>query len=174
MSLAKTAKTQHPISQVGSLLLFFVYVLLMLPVLITSAGAYHASVDGKSVNDNLYTGVGYLTTTFRQYDRGDSIKLCSYAGGQALCFTETIEESSYHTYLYLLNGELKELFTMEGYTPDPGMGTTIADLAAFTIEQPQDDYLLITMEDQHAQSSTLLLHLGVSEIGEGKRTEVAE
>lgn len=160
---------KHSISSFSSLLLFFVFVLFLLPVLILSAGVYQSSVDGKQLNDNLYTASTYLTTKFRQHDGAEGeISQTELEGVPALCFTDEISGQTFYTYLYLLEGELKELFTMEDSAAALRMGTTIAELSSFSVEEPGRDMFHITLVDENGQKSEILLHVGSSMEGGGK------
>ena len=157
----KTEKKPHAISAFSSMLLFFVFLLFLLPVLILAAGAYQSSVEGKDINDNLYTASTYLTTKFRQYDGEEgALSLTPFGDGPALCFTSHTGEKTYLTYLYLQEGALRELYTMEGLHPSPQMGMEIAELSGFSIEEPQPEFFLFTLEDPKGHSSRLLLHAG--------------
>ena len=157
----RSLKNQHTISSFSSLLLFFVFILFLLPVLILAAGAYQSSVEGKHLCDNLYTASTYLTTKFRQYDGGGcTISESSFGEGAALCFAKDVNGKPYDTYLYLWGSDLKELFTLSGSAPDPSMGTTIAHLSDFTIEKPADGMFVFTLTDENGDTSSLLLHAG--------------
>ena len=160
---------QHSISSFSSLLLFFVFVLFLLPVLILSAGVYQASVSGKRVNDNLYTASTYLTTKFRQHD-GEGMRIYETKVDEtpALCFTDVYGEQTFCTYIYLQDGKLKELFTMEDIPASLQMGTTIAELSAFHVSLPRDDMFHITLVDEDDKKSEILLHAGPSADGEVK------
>ena len=161
--------TQHPIQQLSSLLLFLLFVMFLLPVLILSAGAYRTSVEAENLNSNLYTASNYITTKFHQFDSledGHSrIEITTIGALPALSFTEEIEGTGYRTWLYLLNGELKELFAKDtgeedvALLPDPDMGMRIASLSVFDI-QSEDGTFWFTLEDENHVRSRFCLHAG--------------
>ena len=158
----KPEQGQHAISSFSSLLLFFVFILFLLPVLILAAGAYQSSVEGKDVNDNLYTASTYLVTKFHQYDgEGHSIEKTDFGGYEALCFGTTVEGKAYRTYLYLTGGELKELYSRADSKAAPGMGSSIAHLSSFTIQEQEPGLFLFTLEDPTGRTCRVLLHAGL-------------
>ncbi len=156
--------TQHPIQQLSSLLLFTFFVLFLLPVLILSAGAYKTSVEAENLNNNLYTASNYITTKFRQHDRLtgglSQISLSQIQGYPALSFTDDIEGEQYRTWLYLMDGHLKELYTRDSgqMQPDVSMGMRIADLAVFSFEETTEGLYWFTMEDEQGARSRFCLH----------------
>ena len=158
----KQKQVQHPILSFSSLLLFFVFVLFLLPVLILSAEAYRASVHGQEQNANLYTASNYITAKFRQHDIGENdIFLSELMGIPALCFSDTLNEEAYTTYLYLIDGELKELFTAKDSQAPPSMGTVIASLADFSVTETQDGMFWFSLTDKDGSTSRFALHRGV-------------
>ena len=159
--MSKFKPGQHPILSFSSLLLFFLFVLFLLPVLILSAETYRASVRGQDLNTNLYTASNYITAKFRQHDTGENdIFLSDFMGYQALCFSDSHEGENYTTYLYLMGQELKELFTMEGSIATPDMGTVIADLADFSVSESANGVFWFSLIDCDGVSSRFALHRG--------------
>ncbi|MBR2766312.1 MAG: DUF4860 domain-containing protein [Blautia sp.] len=152
---------RHSILSLASLLLFFMFVLFTLPVLIESAQAYRASVNGQDQNINLYTAENYIITRFRQFDHaGDSVQIRSLGDSQALVFTDMLDGQPYETSLYLLGSEFRELFTQKGSDADIQMGTTLAELAAFDVRQDDSGLIVVELEDLHQNRASFVLHPG--------------
>lgn len=170
--------TQHPIQQLSSLLLFTFFVLFLLPVLIFSAGAYKTSVEAENLNNNLYTASNYITTKFRQHDRqidGQSqISMVRIQDHPALSFVDEIGGARYRTWLYLLDGRLKELYALDSdqNLPDVSMGMTIADLSVFSFEETSDGLYWFTIEDENGVRSRFCLHTSAAE-GDGRTDRTA-
>ena len=151
----------HSVQSASTLLLFFLFILFLLPVLILGAGTYRASVEGLDRNQNLYTASGYITAKFRQYDTPEGrIRLDSLEGIPALSFSENSGEEKVITYLYLTGNELKELFTVEGSAASAQMGTTIASLASFSVEERDHGLYAFHLVDEQGSESRFLLHAG--------------
>ena len=159
---------RQSILSLSSLLLFFMFVLFTLPVLIESAQAYRASVDGQDQNINLYTAENYIITRFRQFDHaGDSVQIRRLGDSQALVFTDMMDGQPYETSLYLLGNEFKELFTQKGSEADIHMGTTLAELTAFDVWQEDSGLILIELEDLRHNRASFVLHPGPASAKEG-------
>ena len=103
--------TGHSVSSLFSLLLFGVFVLFLILMLLFSARIYQQTVKQTDSDSELGTAATYLTTKFRQHDRGDEIFSGSLDDIPALCFRDDIKEKEYITYIYLKNDSLMELFT---------------------------------------------------------------
>ena len=106
--------TGHSVSSLFSLLLFGVFVLFLILMLLFSARIYQQTVKQTDSDSELGTAATYLTTKFRQHDRGDEIFSGSLDDIPALCFRDDIKRKEYITYIYLKNDSLMELFTAKG------------------------------------------------------------
>ena len=154
---------RHSILSLSSLLLFFLFVLLSLPVLIESAQAYRASVEGQDQNNNLYTAENYIITKFRQYDHtGDSVQISELGDGKALVFTDYLGGIPFETSLYLSGTEFKELFTQQGSQAGLGMGTTLAELSGFDLHTLESGLILVELTDLHNKRAAFVLNPGSS------------
>ena len=163
----KQTLPHHSVQAASTLLLFFLFILFLLPVLILGAGTYRVSVEGLDRNHNLYTASGYITAKFRQYDTPNGrIRLESLDGIPALAFSDDSSEEKIITYLYLTGNELKELFTIEGYAASAQMGTTIASLASFSVEERAHSLYAFHLVDEQGGESSFLLHAGLPIISE--------
>ncbi len=154
---------KHSVDSLFSFLLFGLFVLFLLLLLLFSAQLYQSSVRSLDENQNLHTAASYLVTKFHQHDSSDQAFTADYEGLNALCFTDTLDDTPCSTYIYLLDGELKELFTISGSSLSPEAGVTIAELADFALDETEDGYLRIRLEDNEGAVSTLTLHPGTPE-----------
>ena len=152
---------KHTIDSLAALLLFAMYVLFLVFLLLFGAGSYQASVKGLNTNNSLYTAASYITTKFRQHAQPGNSTLTEVQGNTALCFLENIKGKEYSTYIYFDNGYLKELFTASDSQADFSMGTSIAQLDDFCVEQTAEDFFRVTLTDTAGLISSFLLHPGV-------------
>ena len=74
--------------------------------------------------------------------------------------TDIIEGTKYITYIYLQDNNLKELFTAADTSPSPEMGTIIASLNDFRIQETSGHFYQITFQDCQGEQSSLVLHSG--------------
>ena len=148
-----------------SLVIFGVFVLFLLLLLLFSGETYQASMRGLEENQNLRTAASYITTKFHQHDNAESISVVSFQGMPSLCFTDYIEEQPYHTYIYLQEQTLKELFTAAGSSASPDMGTAVAELSSFEVSETSDGFCEISMTDKNGTVSRFFLHPGTPSSG---------
>ena len=153
-------RRRHPIDNLFTIALLGLFLIFLLMMLLFSAQAYRTAVAGTQVNNNLYTASAYITAKFRQHDSSETISIDTLGGSPALCMTDTVNDTPYVTYIYLKDQHLKELFTAAGNTPSAQMGTDIASLNDFQIEQESGNFYRITLEDSDGNRRSLLLHSG--------------
>ncbi|MGI6069640.1 MAG: DUF4860 domain-containing protein [Blautia sp.] len=151
-------RREHPMDSLFSFLLFGIFVLLLLLMILFSAQAYQASMDGLEENSNLRTSMAYLTTKVRQHDEPDALWIGTLEDMDALCFKDVLSGKEYITYIYLDGMELKELFTAASTVPSPSMGTVIVELKAFLPRETADGFWDIYIEDTKGNDGSLLLH----------------
>lgn len=151
-------KNNHTIDSFFSFLLFGLFSFLLLLLLLFSAKVYQTSVKGLDENQNLHTAMTYVTTKIRQHGDSSSVFLEDFEGLDALCLKDEIDNQIYTTYIYLLDEELKELFTTPASNVSPKFGTTIAKLHFYSIEEIEGGFFRLSMEDLDGNHSEMLLH----------------
>jgi hypothetical protein len=151
----------HSVETIFSVLLFGVFILFLLLMIVFSANVYRTAVAGQEENYNLRTAQTYLITKFRQHDEPGNVCIEEFQGFQALSFQENIKDKDYKTYIYLQDGQLKELFTTPDSNASADMGTVIASLKIFDPEEASQDFYRIYMEDDNGASGTVFLHPGL-------------
>lgn len=156
----RSARKDHSVDLLFSIFLFGMYVLFLLLMLLFSARAYQQAVKGTEENYNLRTAMSYLTVKIRQHDNGQDVSLTDFHGTEALCLMDEIEGTEYAAYIYLYDGQLKELFTTAGSTASLSMGTNIASLDSFIIEETPEGFYRISMEDTSGAAASFLIHPG--------------
>ena len=156
----RSEHSRHPIDNLFTIVLLGLFLTFLLLMLLFSAQAYRTAVSGNQENNNLYTASAYITAKFRQHDDAQSISVDTLEGSPAFCMTDTVNCTQYVTYIYLKDQHLKELFTAAGNTPSTQMGTDIASLNDFQIQQEAEGFYRITLEDIDGNKSSLLLHCG--------------
>lgn len=156
----RSARKDHSIDLLFSILLFGIYILFLLLMLLFSAKAYQHAVKGQSENYHLRTAMSYLTVKIRQHDNGKDVFLGELQGTEAICLSDQIEGKEYITYIYLYDGQLKELFTPAQSQVSLSMGTDIASLDSFIIEETPENFYRISMEDHNGAAASFLIHPG--------------
>ena len=155
-----THANRHFADSFFSLVLFGMFVLFLLLLLLFSGETYQAAMRGLEENQNLRTAAAYITTKFHQHDSLENTSVLEFQDMPALCFTDTIEGQEYHTYIYLQDQTLKELFTAADSHASADMGTPIAELLSFEVSEASDGLYEITMTDKNNAVSQFFLHPG--------------
>ena len=150
--------TGHSVSSLFSLLLFGVFVLFLILMLLFSARIYQQTVKQTDSDSELGTAATYLTTKFRQHDRGDEIFSGSLDDIPALCFRNDIKGKEYITYIYLKNDSLMELFTAKGSPASSDAGTVISQLSDFRFSEMENGFYHFSLESTTGIRSEFLLH----------------
>ena len=152
---------KHPIDNIFTVVLLGFFLIFLLLMILFSTQAYRTAVAGNQENNNLYTASAYITAKFRQHDIDQTISTDTVDGSPAFCMTDTVNGQQYITYIYLKDHHLKELFTAAGNTPSAQMGTNIAELNDFQVQQETSGFYRITLKDPDGNTSSLLLHSGL-------------
>ena len=150
--------TGHSVSSLFSLLLFGVFVLFLILMLLFSARIYQQTVKQTDSDSELGTAATYLTTKFRQHDRGDEIFSGSLDDIPVLCFRDDIKGKEYITYIYLKNDSLMELFTAKGSQASSDAGTVISQLSDFRFSEMENGFYRFSLESTAGIRSEFLLH----------------
>ena len=142
--MKKRLITRHPVAELASLLLFGIFVLFLLLMLLFSARIYQQTVKNTNAENTLGTAVSYLTTKFRQHDTVNGIFTGKLDNLSALCFRDTLNDQDYITYIYLDQGNLKELFT--------------SDSSDFQISESRPGFYSFELKDSEGNKETFYLH----------------
>lgn len=148
----------HTVDRLFVLVLFCVFALAVLLVLVLGAQSYGGSVRRAQEGYNGRTALSFFATKVRQYDGAGSVELCRFGGGEALCLRETVEGTSYLTYLYCYDGALRELYCEEGLDLAPEDGTELLPLEELRLEETDRGLLRATCTDE-VGSYSLYLYL---------------
>ena len=70
----------------------------------------------------------------------------------------TLNDQDYITYIYLDQGNLKELFTSDSSSANASAGTTIAQLSDFQIFESRPGFYSFELKDSEGNKETFYLH----------------
>ena len=73
-------------------------------------------------------------------------------------FKDTLNDQDYITYIYLDQGNLKELFTSDSSSANASAGTTIAQLSDFQISESRPGFYSFELKDSEGNKETFYLH----------------
>ena len=137
-------KAKHSIDFLFPIALFFVFACSTLFVLLFSANIYEKVVASSNANFETGTSLAYITEKIRQSDSNGNISITDYEGYQALAIQENYDGLSYTTYIYEMDGYLKELFIKDGVSAPVQTGTTIMEIHNFTMEDLENGLFRFT------------------------------
>lgn len=153
---------QHTIDFIFPIALFFVFCAAAITVLLFSANIYQTVVTDSASQFEQVTSLSYITTKIRQNDTGGkkSIYLDEFDGHEALAIEQTILDAAFITYIYEVDGELKELFLQKGAEASAHSGTTIMEIEHLDMEELAEGLLEFrsTASDGSTNSVIISLH----------------
>lgn len=131
----KRQSTAHLIDLLFPLALFCAFAVTALLVVVIGADVYRRTTDEMDRSFALRTPLSYLSQALHRADLIDGVAVGEFGDGQALILSETVGGEQYRTYLYCLDGELRELFVRADVEAAPESGQTVTACASFTVEQ---------------------------------------
>lgn len=132
---------QHMIDFLFPIALFFVFASTALIVLLFSANIYQNIANRSETSFQQSTALSYITEKIRQNDTegSENISLGEFDGCPALAISQNYGENTYTTYIYEVDGELKEIFLQEGITASADSGTTVMQIEELEMKELSDN-----------------------------------
>lgn len=134
----------HSVDTVLTLFLFGLFAGSLLTVLLLGARSYQQVVASM---EEIYEGrtcLQYIATKVSHYSGQGAVEVTQFGEGDALALHETIDGCAYITYLYLYDGQMKELFCETDVELAPEAGFSIMEIRQFTVELLTDNLLYLT------------------------------
>ncbi len=152
---------QHAIDFLFPIALFFVFSASAVVALLLAANIYQGIVSDSAIQFEQSTALSYLTTKIHQNDTGgdSQIYLTTFDGYDALAIEQTFEDTSFITYIYERDGELKELFLQKGAAVSSKSGTTLMKIEGLTMEAFDNGLFHFTCTSEDGQSDSVMVSL---------------
>ena len=150
-------KAKHTIDFLFPIALFFVFACSALFVLLFSANVYEKVVASSNANFETGTSLAYISEKIRQSDANGNISISEYDGYQALTIKETYNGQTYTTYIYEMDGYLKELFIKDGVSAPAQTGTTIMETHDFTMQELENGLFHFTCTTSDGSSDSITI-----------------
>jgi len=147
----------HMVDILFVIALFCVFAISALMLVTIGARVYQSTVENMDVNYTSRTSYAYLTEKFRQNDIYDSISIGEFGDSEALILSQSIDEVTYHTYLYLYDGYLTELFTKANSTVGLDAGQKILPLNDFILEESKEGLFEFRLVNENDVETILYL-----------------
>lgn len=119
---------------------------------------YKNIVVNNAKNFQLRTSLSFIATKVRQYEEIGKISVLEKEGTSMLVLQEA-GEPAYHTMIYYHDGQLKELLQEEGLEYKLQDGFCVTELAGLEIQQPANNMLQFTVQNQDGETETLVMNL---------------
>ncbi len=157
--MATLKRTQHHTVDILFVLsLFVVFAATAIALVLIGIQVFRTTVNGMSDNTQARVTTSYLTEKMHQGDLAGSVSIVSIGDGvQALCLEETHEEQAYETYIYVYDGNLKELLITKGSTLLPESGQDIAKVSSLTMEQVSSHLFSFVITNVDGSTDSLYL-----------------
>ena len=149
----------HHIHILLSLTLFLLFVLGSFFVVAYEIKGYQKLNEQCLLEDDLNIPLAYLNTKLKAMDEKGAISVVSIQGRKCLKMVTTKTA----TYIYYLNGYLKELYTDLDYLPSLDEGTNLFILDDFQIDRQENLYTFIVKKEQYQKRLFTCLEEGVYE-----------
>ena len=155
-------KKKHTVDILFLVCLFCVFALSSLLVLVFGANSHQKNVEAAQKNYNQRTSLLYLAEKVRQNDVRGAVRLGKVGESDALVMETQIEGSAYETWIFLNEGELREVMVRGGSAVNPTDGQPIMALSDLDLELT-DGFLTICVTDEEQNTSQLTLVLRCAE-----------
>jgi hypothetical protein len=134
----------HSIDVVFVLVLFCTFAMSVLMVLMIGASTYNDVTDDMSENYESRTGVAYIAEKIRHFGEEGAVAVGTHNGTQTLELSQDIDGEHYTTYVYCIDGEIREYFTKTGSDFPLSAGEAIVEAEDFYAEMVTDNLVKVT------------------------------
>lgn len=150
--------TRHIVDTLFVLALFGVFAACALTLVTLGANVYKQTAASMSDNFTERTVYSYLTEKLRQNDTSGTVSIGELSGTEALILTTRLGGEEYCTYLYLYEGNLKELYVRKDSftgTDILSAGQNVIALNGLSMEETKDGLLKFTLDTGNGNPVTL-------------------
>ncbi len=155
----KRMRQDHMVNIMLPVALLLMFAVSALAVLLFATRAYQSIVRNSAQNDASRIALSYVSEKLHRLDASGKISLDTLEGQEVLALEQEHGEDRYRTYIYVYDGELKELFVKEGTSVSLSSGRTVLELERFDMESLGDGLLRFTCADTAGQTATALVAL---------------
>lgn len=152
-----TQKKTHMIDFIFPVVLLFVFAVSALVVTLFATNVYQGAVDNSTRNDTARTSLSYITEKIHAGDRDGNVELGTFDGCDAIVISDEINGEKYATYIYVHDGQLKELFVKENAGFSAENGTGILSVNDFTMEEKKDGVFSFSCTDDNGKTASSIV-----------------
>lgn len=137
--------------------LFFVFAVSALTVVLLAANVYQSTTTRASDNYTTRTSLSYISEKIHQNDVAGGISIGSFDGCESLILKQEYNKESYSTYIYLYDGNLRELFIKDGINATKMDGKIIIAVKSFQMKVLNDNLFQFTATNQDNQTASIIV-----------------
>lgn len=150
---------RHVVDLLFPLALFFVLAVSAVALVILASGQYSQQVTDSNATFSNSTALSYVTEKIHQNDENGNISLGTFDGQESLIISQTYNEQTYITYLYLYEGYLRELFIQKDVQAAASDGRKILEVQDFSFEESQPGIILLTCSSDNGTSASTIVSI---------------
>jgi hypothetical protein len=126
-------------------------------MLLSAIGAdvYKGAAENMEENYDMRTGALYIAEKVRQNDIGGGVRLGQVTGGDALVLTENKSGKGYEMWIYVHDGELREILAAPGANIDLTAGQAIMPMAGMELGYVSDNLLRVRLTGAEGEVSEM-------------------
>lgn len=150
---------QHTIDFLFPIALFFVFTSTALLALLLAANIYNGIVTDSNRAFEQGTTLAYITQKIRQNDSGETgqIYLSEFDGYDALAISQNFSGALFTTYIYEVDGSLKEIFLQNGVEAGAEAGTTIMEIGDLQMEELSEGLFKFSCVSSDGTSDSVII-----------------
>lgn len=146
---------KHVANLIFTIALLGLFALSALLVSVLGAQVYSRSADKMSKNFDTRTSLVYISEKIRQCP-GKDIVLKKVADSDALVLSEKTDGNDYETWIFISDGNLKEVMVKKGDQVTPLSGQDIMELDSFEVTE-SNKTIKITVQNKFDQTESLVM-----------------
>lgn len=150
---------QHTVDFLFTLSLLGVFAITAVLVTLFGANTYEKIVKQSRCTYETTNSLSYVREKIRQNDTSAGISVIQLEDNDVLEIQSTANGLSFVTYIYFLDGELKELYQPQGDPLPLSSGQSILALHGFSMEQLTDSLFLFTAFDENGHSDEIVVNV---------------
>lgn len=145
---------KHSIDMLFLMVVFLIFTFSALSALLLAVNFYRSTVEKSGENENARVAVAYMREVIRQNDAEHAVTVSEFDGTPCIAAEQ---EGGYVLYLYLKDGELRELYTKRGANVDIDDGQKIIELENFTLEEAEPGVICVECEDSLGNKERVII-----------------
>ena len=157
--MKKGTEKRHSIDILFQMVIFLLFTFSAITLLILSVNFYRSIVERSDKNESARVAVAYIREAIHQNDEQSGVALAEFDGVECIKIGQA---EDYVLYLYMKDGELRELYTKEGARVTTDDGQRIMQLQNLTFTMKDDNVIVVECEDVQGNSETVIVSVRTS------------